>query len=494
MLCLSHIINLFYFSLNVKGRINMKNIKRISAALLAICISVTISGCDKDSDSSYNEEISVPTADQIEAIPDDAEKTLDWCSYYDLNPSSNSEEKYTNVALFEDKGGKINYINCGGAAKKYDKLSELILANTPPDLFAFEQKMTFPAGVIKERFQSIDSVVDFDSPLWSDVKNTAEQFSINGKHYVAPIAFGTLSTLTYDLDVIQNEGLEDPYEIYKEGNWDWDAFYDIMKQYVSNAKNDEVRYGINGWYHSFIFQSTGQTIITKDPETGKYTNNIKNANLERAGEFLSKLTKEGLDEASWFGDAAAAFRCNVLFYAMGPWASTGTHTPQEGTRWGVVPIPRDPNTDIQYTTLDINAYMWVKGSTKNEAVKCWYECSKLASTADEYKKISKEKFFVDNPNWTEEAYQVTYEDVISDDFVKVIDPGYGISTLLSDDDAATNVTKEAIIPYLYSSVRKFDDSGTQITWTQVREKYTATIDSELKEFNEDLENFIENDK
>ena len=152
----------------------MKTIKRISAVLLALGISVTIVGCDKETDSSYTETVAVPTADQIDDIPADAEKTLDWCSYYDLNPSAGSKEKYTNVSLFEDKGGKINYINCGGSANKYNKLSELILANTPPDLFAYEQKMTFPAGVIKERFQSVDSVVDFNSPLWSDVKNTAD--------------------------------------------------------------------------------------------------------------------------------------------------------------------------------------------------------------------------------------------------------------------------------------------------------------------------------
>ena len=479
----------------IGGLTNMKTIKRISAALLAIGISVTIVGCDKGSDSSYKESVSVPTADEIEAIPDGAEKTLDWCSYYDLNPSANSGEKYTNVSLFEEKGGKINYINCGGSANKYNKLSELILANTPPDLFAYEQKMTFPAGVIKERFQSVDSVVDFDSPLWSDVKETAEQFTLNGKHYVAPISFGTLVTLTYDTSVIENEGLEDPYELYKEGKWDWNTFYDIMKQYKANAGNGEERYGINGWYHAFIFQSTGQTIIKKDPKTGKYINNIKNPDLERAADFLYKLTKEGLDNSAWIGDASGALNGNTLFYAMGPWASTGgAHTPKDGTVWGVVPVPRDPNSDTQYTTLDIGAYMWVKGSTKKDAVKCWYECSKLAATADEYKEISKKKFFVDNPNWTEEAYQVTYEDVISDQFTRVIDPGYGISTLLSDDDAATNITKEAVIPYLYSSVRKFDDSGTQMTWTQLREKYSATIDSELKEFNSSLDNFIKNDK
>ena len=33
-------------------------------------------------------------------------------------------------------------------------------------------------------------------------------------------------------------------------------------------------------------------------------------------------------------------------------------------------------------------------------------------------------------------------------------------------------------------------SGSQYTWTQVREKYNATIDSELKKFNEEYKKFL----
>ena len=49
----------------IGGLTKMKTIKRISAALLAIGISVTIVGCDKGSDSSYKESVSVPTADGV---------------------------------------------------------------------------------------------------------------------------------------------------------------------------------------------------------------------------------------------------------------------------------------------------------------------------------------------------------------------------------------------------------------------------------------------
>ena len=134
--------------------------------------------------------------------------------------------------------------------------------------------------------------------------------------------------------------------------------------------------------------------------------------------------------------------------------------------------------------------MWVKGSTKKEAMKTWMECAKLVNTDPTYIEADKEKFFVNNPNWTEEMYQMAYSELSSSNWVQLIDPGYGISTTLSNDDAAANDTKEAVVAYMYSSVMKTDDDGAQYTWTQLRETYSGTIDSELKTFNEEYKKFI----
>lgn len=62
--------------------------------------------------------------------------------------------------------------------------------------------MTFPANCIKEMFQPVDDIVDFDSAMWSDVKDVAEQFTLNGKHFVAPINFLPGSVITYDKSMI----------------------------------------------------------------------------------------------------------------------------------------------------------------------------------------------------------------------------------------------------------------------------------------------------
>ena len=268
----------------------------------------------------------------------------------------------------------------------------------------------------------------------------------------------------------------------------------MMSEYCEGAAADEERYGINGWFAPFIFQSTGKTLITYDADKDEYVSNLNDADFVRASDVLYDIAKNGMYYPDWVGQAGDAFKKNILFYAMGPWASTGTHSPKDGDNWGVVPMPKDPNTDTLYTTIDMNAYMWVKGSTKNDAMKCWLECAKIVYTQDTYKDIEKEKFFVNNPNWTEDMYNVAYVDLVTDKFTKIFDPGYGISTTLSDNDAATNDTKEAVIPYLYSSVMKTDENGSQYTWTQLKEQYKGTVDSELKTLNDQYHAYLEKNK
>ena len=139
--------------------------------------------------------------------------------------------------------------------------------------------------------------------------------------------------------------------------------------------------------------------------------------------------------------------------------------------------------------------MWVAGSTKKDAMKCWLECCKIANTSDEYKQAQKKKFFENNPNWSEEMYQMALEEVFSDKFIQLVDPGTGISAEISDDSAAKNDTRQAINSYMYAGTTLSDyNTNAQYTWTQIREKYSPTIDSELKKFNENYKKFIEDNK
>jgi multiple sugar transport system substrate-binding protein len=296
--------------------------------------------------------------------------------------------------------------------------------------------------------------------------------------------------MMYDQDVIDNEGLDDPYQLYLDGEWNWDAWYDMMDTFCSNAKSGETRYGINGWFQTQIIQQTGKTMINYDKDTNTFTSNIDDPDIERAENMLYEIGKKGLVDTDWKGTASNALKDGTtLFYCMGTWAMTGKNGPKEGDNWRVVPVPSDPNTDEKYTTSDMLAYMWVKGSEKSEAVKCWFECCRIASTDETYQENAKQKFLNANPLWDEDMYQV-YVDASSTDYNMVFDYGYGISSTLSSDSA--NEDGNCVTRKLYEFTNKTDDSGHQYTWSELRETYSATVDSELKSINKAIDDYIKN--
>ena len=130
--------------------------------------------------------------------------------------------------------------------------------------------------------------------------------------------------------------------------------------------------------------------------------------------------------------------------------------------------------------------MWVKGSTKNDAVKTWFECCRVANTDPQYEETAKAKFMENNPYWTDEMYEVKM-DVVSDDYMMIFDYAFGVSSALGDRKQFDG--NQCLVDYLYAAASTQDEDGNQPTWASVREEYSATIDSELKDLNSRLEAF-----
>ena len=493
--------------------------KRLAAGLLAILTALSVASCgDSDNsgtstaaestaandestneadpyDFSHEDAVSVADTEEIKSMDDipDEEKELVWLSYFDINPTRAAPEKRTDLDLFEKKGGKIKYDKTN-SLEKYTKLAEEILAGSPPDMFWYEGNMTFPYNVTRGMFQPVDKIVDFDSDLWKDVKELADSYVLNGEHYVAPINLVTTTVLTYDKDVIDAAQLDDPHELWENGEWNWNTWEQLMTEYVKGATGDEERYGVYGWFAQFIFYSTGETLIKFDADKQEYYSNIDNPDLERAAQFLYELDKNQLFmHEGWIGDCAECLNKNVLFYAMGPWASSADHTPKDGVNWGNVPLPSDPTKDKNYIVPDINAYMWVAGSKKDVAMKTWNECAKIVYTDDKYKKIDRDKFDASNPNWTDDMYHVAWELLYSDYYTLISDPCNAINTEISDNDAATNDSKKAAARLMYDSVLEADEDGVQYTWTRLKETYKPVFDRGIKEINDMYKKYLSGD-
>lgn len=444
-----------------------------SLASLAACSDSSSGGGDTtptETTTSKTEwtgdNIEVTTAeDSIKSELDTQGKTLKWMGFYDLNPTNDQPERSTELALFEDNyGAKIEYVPTTNSTQ-FDDLATAILGGQSPDIFVYDWR-AFPYDISKGQYQAIDSVVDWEDPMWADVKEQADMFVYNGEHYVAPFGYGfnDFQILMYNKSVIEENGFDDPYELYQKGEWDWDVFVSMMKDFKGD---DEDRYGIAGWWANAFVYTSGDTMVTYDGE--KYTNNLYSAQVEKAQHVIEDIWKNTLVKRGWVGGESAFTTGDTLFYSMGTWAYNAAAESMPNDVIQIVPFPKDPDSDTYYMNKRIFSHMWVKGSTNADCVKAWFDVNRLVNYEEQYKEITKQKFLSNNSGWSEEMYDLVMTYYDDDKFKLAYDYGYGISQYMNTE----------VMPLLYEGIvnEQFE------SWVQAREQVMTIVDSEIAVYN-----------
>lgn len=458
-----------------------KTSRKILAGVLAAASLASFAACSDGSGSGSvetttttaktewtgdNIEVTIADEESLDTSVDLTGQTLKWMGFYDLNPTNDAPERSTELALFEDTyGAKIEYIPTTNGTR-FDDLATAILGGTPPDIFIYEWR-AFPYDIVKGQYQPIDSVVDWDDPMWADVKDKADMFVWKGEHYIAPLgyAFNDSQVLMYNKTMFEEEGLDDPYELYKEGKWNWTAFTDAMNTYVGSGSD---RYGICGWWANAFVYTAGDTLVTYDGN--KFTNNLYSAKVERAQHVIEEIRANNLIKSGWFTGDVFNNGGDTLFYSMGTWAYNDVAKAYPDDVVQIVPFPRDPEQDTDFVASKIHAYMWVKGSENADCVKAWFNVNRLVNYEDQYKEITKQKFLANSAGWSDEMYDLAMSFYDSSKFTFAYDYGYGISQYMGDE----------VMPVLYEGI-----ANTKIeNWTQGRESLMNIVDQELAVYNE----------
>ncbi|MCM1328491.1 MAG: extracellular solute-binding protein [Ruminococcus sp.] len=459
-----------------------KSLRKILAGVLAAASAVSLAACGDDSSSGSADTAETTTTtektewtgDNIAVdIEDEGSletadltgKTLKWMGIYDLNPTNDANERSTELALFEDNyHATIEYMPTTDS-QMFDALATAILGGSPPDIFIYEWR-AFPYDIVKGQYQPIDSLIDWSDPMWADVKGEADKYVYNGEHYIAPLgySFNDTQILMYNTTTFEEEGLDDPYTLYKEGKWNWTAFTDAMNTYVGNGTD---RYGICGWWANAFVYTAGDTIVTYDGKT--FTNNMYSDKIERAQQTIESIWKNQLVKRGWFTGDVFTNGGDTLFYSMGTWAYNDVAKAYPGDVVQIVPFPRDPDQDKDFMSKKIHAYMWVKGSDNAECVKAWFDVNRLVNYDEQYKEITKQKFLANSDGWTSDMYDIAMEFYDEDKFALAYDYGYGISQYMGDE----------VMPALYEGIvnEQFE------SWTQGRELYMNILDQEIAAYN-----------
>ncbi len=421
-------------------------------------------------------------------------KRIKWMAWWDMDEGSGEAELFKAAYGVPTQGddpsseGRIFEYTNVPYGERYDKLATAIQSGSPPDLFPFEIR-DFPYGVLRGRYQPIDEIVDLSLPKWDGARDLIEQFKLNGRYYCAIYSIDFDAVLWYRKSTIADSGIDDPRELFEAGNWNWETFLKLCRDFQNSGDN---KYALDGYSpDKDLLISTGVPIVGN---TGtEVVSNMYDPAVERATDLLKTLQVENLryprhELNNWNVNPKEWANGNILFDGGGgAWyfeGDSGLGKYKERFGWAsdeiqFVPFPKDPQSDNYYHFGKQDALMWCKGSENANGVAAWLDCCVTASLDPDVNAAAKAKR-IEKWGWDTELldyyYSLTTLDGTSP-FNFVFDFKNGIGTDIADAGTIDSPV-EQLTQYIYLT-------GT-MSYTQAREANAAAIEARIAEINQTI--------
>lgn len=469
----------------------MNYIRKIITGIAALSIMATMTAsCDtkeKESAESKPETEITPTEAPTEP-PEDKTKnrTIVWLADYSLDSQEGGESPAA-VKLFRDLyGGEIEFVYTP-ENEKYETLEYRHNCGEPVDMFPYDEKF-LPQGVLSGRFDPLDPYFDIlgmEDGLWDDMNGIIDKLQYGDGHYVLPYDVSDPQLIMYSRKLFEAEKLDDPYELYQKGEWDWDTMVEMMSTFVSKPDTDKKRFGIAGDFGKALLASSGSTVVNF--ENGKFTNNIKDKNIAAAEKLMKRLMDEKLYKAGRYDYYPNDN--SVLFYAMGDWALGMSNAKNFKKDIMVVPFPKNPDAAEHYIRCDYDARLLTRWAPNPEAVAAYIRCERMVAAEAKYKELEKAALSVEEKDaydkWkpfvrTEQydAIQSYIEDIKANPY---FDFSYGMGEKMYGNGDFTYETR-GVMNNIAESFLRGENAGGK--WEKIRDEMSGKIDEEIKKFNE----------
>lgn len=462
--------------------ITMNDIKRLLAAAAAVTLVGAATSCEsgKTSEDSI-EEITYATQPATKDASEIRGQKVVWLADYDLRAADGTRP--TALALFEDVyGAKVEFVRAE-PEEKYEKLDSMVLSGDEVDMFPYEEG-ALPDGVSRKRFDSLDPYRDIlgldEEGLWDDIKGVINTLVYDGGLYVVPYDVSDPQVLIYSRNIISEQELgDDPYQLYLDGKWDWDAFMKLMEAYV---EKDSKHYGVCGDLGRGLLLSTGSSVVSYG--SSGFVNNIADPKLEKAGQLMEEIVSKKLYCTEWKGSFPADK--SSLFFAGGSWALPASNASNPNSGLMAVPFPKAPGESEYHIGCDLEAKMLVKNSTKGAAVATYIKCERTAASREDYKKAAKELALAEeeradgrrNPFMTEEQYDAVESYKAMFRKSPAIDIAYGMGSRMYGSGDYTYETR-GVMDNLTGAIL----SGEVGSWSELCDKWSEVVDAEVANYN-----------
>ena len=473
----------------------MKNFKRIFAGLMAGTTALSFAACTTESSSStssstesanstyfttIDDEIENPVS--IDNISIDAGDKVDpaeliYLGCYDITTAGDVKPAYKYFSANYDCTIKCTIV---GSLQILEKLTTAISSGDSPDLVDYADS-TFPLIMSKNMYTPLDEYMDLSAPQWSGLEEYINNYRWNGNNYYYPWAYNVSPYfLVYNRGLYEELGIDDPKELYDEGNWTWDTMTDCIRKFIDSDVNGERTglYGATAYAAQSIINSTGTPLISVGDD-GKLVGNFDNANVDRAANFMQSLKKEGLasfQEGVIDVDTVPIKDGTAAFQAMGEWIISGyarDMTKDDTLDYFFVPFPRDPSADDYYYSMTTFGYLVPAGSKYAKQASVFINCCRLSNTDEDLKATTKESI-MKNKKYTDEMYDflISFKEI--NNFKAVVDEPYGM------DETTGQIIKDILGNTLFDLQ---NETYAGQSWTQMREANIGAINKQIDYYN-----------
>lgn len=259
------------------------------------------------------------------------------------NPKSTEESAWQNPVVEEFQKQypdvEVEFINAG-----WDTWEEKVLSayksGDPIDLIN-DGANNNPKFALKGITQPLESYINMGNSNLH--KNTMDEVFHYNDHYYVAVSETNVAVIFYNKNIFENEGADDPMELYKKGEWNWDNFTRIAKS-LTNTK--EKRWGYATNYPYLFYGMNATSMLTLDDQS-KYQLNIDAPAMRQSLEMVQDAYYTS-KWAGYDGDPWSTFyKGSVAMLGDFQWVDAQILNAREfglaDFEYGVVPMPTGPN-------------------------------------------------------------------------------------------------------------------------------------------------------
>ncbi len=263
------------------------------------------------------------------------------------------------------------------------KAAALVLSNDAPELIFFKDQ-DFPVFITQNIAAETLQYTDFSTPLFSDLKSTYERYYYKGKQYFMPInQLYTDSYIFYWSSFFEDAGIETPLEIYRNDPdaWTLSKLQEIMKDVTIDADHDGVVdvYGL-AVHPGEMYMCSGADFVTINPQTGKYTNNLRDPAFNKFMNFMFDTNSAGDNTRLMAYNVISDFTAKktaMMWAQVWPFSSFAEDI--NSGAMGFVVSPRVDGTDKWYVKGRIDGYWMGQGCENPGGAAAFVACCRFLS-------------------------------------------------------------------------------------------------------------------